>query len=96
MFPRITTLFEYLLFGVPLYIFIASPLLKVIAPSFFDSGGLSNYQSFENTDALVFPDKNLVCPPHHYNVRFLSREPLIMYIDGFLSKKEADHLVNAA
>ncbi|KAF2427745.1 hypothetical protein EJ08DRAFT_735963 [Tothia fuscella] len=97
-FPRssMQTLFKYLLFGVPLYIFIGAPLLKIVAPSFYGSSDLANYQSFENTDALVFPDNNLVCAPHSYNVRVLSREPLVVYIDGFLSRNEAQHLVNAA
>jgi prolyl 4-hydroxylase len=93
---RWRTVFEYLLLSIPLYIFVGSPLLKVLAPSYFGSDGDANYQSFENTDALVFPDSDLVCPPHPYNVRVLSREPLVVYIDGFLSEKEADHMVKAA
>jgi hypothetical protein len=94
--PRLTTILEYLLFAVPLYLFVASPLLKILAPSLFGSSGDINYQSFENTDSLVFPDTDLICPPHSYNVRVLSREPLVVYIDGFLSAKEAEHMVNAA
>jgi prolyl 4-hydroxylase len=93
---RWRTILEYVLLCIPLYIFIGSPLLKVIAPSFFGSTGDATYQSFENTDALVFPDEGLSCPPHTYNVRVLSREPLVVYIDGFLSEKEADHMINAA
>jgi prolyl 4-hydroxylase len=96
MAPRLRTIVEYLLLCIPLYIFIGSPLLKVLAPSSFGSNRGGDYQSFENTDALVFPDADLVCAPHTYNVRVLSREPLVMYIDGFLSEKETDHMIQAA
>jgi prolyl 4-hydroxylase len=96
MAPRLTTIIEYLLLSIPLYIFVGSPLLKVLAPSIFGVSDTENYQSFEKTDSLVLPDENLACAPHNYNVRILSREPLVVYIDGFLGQKEAEHLVNVA
>jgi prolyl 4-hydroxylase len=96
MAPRLRTILEYAIISIPLYIFVLSPLLKTIAPSLFSNTGSVNYQSFEKSDSLVIPDESLVCPPHKFNVRILSREPLIVYIDGFLSETETSHLVSEA
>lgn len=50
--------------------------------------------SFNNLDNLVIPDAGLVCKEHsHRGVFVLSREPLVVYIQGFLSDEEADELV---
>lgn len=96
MAPSLGTVFQYLLLSIPLYLFVGSPLLKITAPSYFAIDSITDYPSFEKSDSLVFPEDDLVCAPHAYNVRVLSREPLVVYIDGFLSKKEAEHLVNVA
>lgn len=43
---------------------------------------------------LVFPDKNLTCGEHSYKgVYVLNREPLVVYIEGFLSEEESRHVV---
>jgi prolyl 4-hydroxylase len=96
MAPRLRTILEYALLSIPVYIFVLSPLLKTIAPSLFSDTGSVNYQSFEKSDSLIIPDKSLICPPHKFNARILSREPLIVYIDGFLSEIETTHLVSEA
>lgn len=70
--------------------------MKVLFPTYFALDNAGSYPSFEKSDSLVFPDDDLVCEPHAYNIRVLSREPLVVYIDGFLSQKEADHTVNIA
>jgi prolyl 4-hydroxylase len=46
-----------------------------------------------DAEKLVVPDANLACPPHSYETHILSTEPLVVYISGFLSDAEADHLV---
>lgn len=96
MAPRLRTLIEYAFISIPVYLFILSPLLKTIVPSLFSDTGSVNYQSFELSDSLVIPDNNLTCAPHKFNVRILHREPLILYIDGFLSESETAHLVDKA
>ncbi len=46
-------------------------------------------------ESLVYPDVfNLKCPEHKYNIHVFSATPLVVYIDGFLSEEEADHLVD--
>jgi len=96
MAPRLRTIVEYALLSIPLYLFVGSPLLKILAPSLFESLGSSNYQSFVKSESLIIPEDDLVCPPHKLNIRVMSREPLIIYIDGFLNKEEAAHLVDEA
>lgn len=44
-------------------------------------------------DSLVYPDLDLDCSKHKYDVHIFSASPLIIYIDGFLSGEEADALV---
>jgi prolyl 4-hydroxylase len=44
-------------------------------------------------ESLVYPDPDLQCPEHRYDVHIYSTKPLVVYIDGFLSHGEADALV---
>jgi len=44
-------------------------------------------------ESLVYPPKDLQCPDRQYDVHVFSTTPLIVYIDGFLSDAEAEHLV---
>lgn len=90
---KLSTLFEYALLAIPLYLFGISPLLRILFP---ENASRPLYQSFEKTDSLVMPNDAIVCPPHAYNVRVMNREPLVVYIGGFLSDQEADHLVHLA
>lgn len=46
-----------------------------------------------DTEKLVFPEKDLLCPEHTFQTHYLSTDPLLVYIPGFLSEEEADHLV---
>ncbi|KAH8804494.1 putative prolyl 4-hydroxylase alpha subunit [Xylogone sp. PMI_703] len=39
-------------------------------------------------------DKKTGCPKHHYNYHLLSEDPLVVYIDSFISKEEAAHLAD--
>lgn len=91
---KFSSIVEYSLISAALYIFVLSPLLRIYFPSLIVGDQVSQYQSFEKTDALVIPDPGLVCEPHGYDVRILSREPLVVYVEMFLSRDEAEHLVN--
>lgn len=84
---------EYALLAIPLYIFAISPLLRMLSP---DSSPDSSYQSFERTDSLIIPEEDLHCPPTSYKTHIAHHDPLVIYIDGFLSAAEADHLVQLA
>jgi prolyl 4-hydroxylase len=45
-------------------------------------------------ESLVYPDADLECPEHGYDVHIYSAKPLVIYIDNFLSHEEADALVD--
>ena len=45
-------------------------------------------------ESLVYPEKDLRCSKHEYGVHVFSTAPLIIYIDGFLSDDEAEHLIH--
>jgi hypothetical protein len=48
----------------------------------------------QKLDSLVIPDANLTCEEHAFkNVHVLSRDPLVVYIEGFLGEREADEVV---
>lgn len=46
-----------------------------------------------DAEKLVIPEKDLACPDHAFETHILSTDPLVVYISGFLSKQEAEHLV---
>lgn len=43
---------------------------------------------------LVYPSKGLQCPRHDYDIHIFSTNPLVLYVDGFLSNAESDHLIS--
>lgn len=48
--------------------------------------------SFLALVATAASAKNYTCPSHLYNVQIFSEDPLIIYIPGFLTESEAQHL----
>lgn len=44
-------------------------------------------------NSLVYPDLDLECAQHNYEVHLFSAKPLVIYIDGFLTGEEADALI---
>jgi prolyl 4-hydroxylase len=46
-------------------------------------------------ESLVHPTVGLRCLEHKYDVHVFSASPLLIYVDGFLSKEEANHLLSA-
>jgi hypothetical protein len=56
-----------------------------------DGRGVDVKAKLEN---LVIPEKNLSCAAHAYKgVYVLSREPLVVYIEGFVSEEEGKEVV---
>lgn len=90
---KASSLLEYALLAIPLYLFAISPLLRVLFPSISSE---SSYQSFEETDKLIIPNDELQCSPHHYTTYIAHHEPLVIYVENFLSDREAEHLVQLA
>jgi len=86
----VNSVVQYSVFGIFAYILAGAPLLSIFSS---DSGAVKTQLSFDQAETLVFPEKGLECPEHKYAVHILSKEPLVVYIEGFLSHEEAEHVV---
>ncbi|KAL1895551.1 hypothetical protein Cpir12675_003189 [Ceratocystis pirilliformis] len=51
-----------------------------------------------NEDMLAIPSSNdtLGCPPDQYSVHIYSKEPLVIYIENFLSTSDQEHLLDVS
>lgn len=97
------SIFQYAVFAVVVYVLAGAPLTNMLG-----GGGAASYSttrrtssgqsgqsaSHEKLESLVIPEDDLVCADHAYRgVHILSREPLVVYIEGFVSDEESDHVV---
>jgi prolyl 4-hydroxylase len=87
-----SSVIQYAFLGVLGYIFAGAPLFATFSgqrePNTSHHGDV-----LKNVQSLVIPEKNLTCPHHKYVINIFSNQPLIVYIQSFLSEEEADHLV---
>lgn len=90
---KFSTVAEYFLISIALYIFVLSPILQPYISSGKEEDAVVSY---EKSDSLVYPDENLQCEPHTFQSHILSRDPLIIYIPSFLKDEEADEMVKLA
>lgn len=91
MVLKLSTTVQYLFIGAIGYILAGAPLSR----SLFGARKQDPPEeiSFERSASLVISEDNLTCPHHAYNVHIFSRDPLVIYIQSFLSNEEAEHLV---
>ena len=92
---RWRTIVEVAVISAVIYVLIGTPGLPAsLKPS---SSHTSPEQDVPiaraKAETLVYPSKGLQCPQHDFDVHFFSTDPLVMFIDGFLSESEAEHLV---
>ncbi|OOQ87897.1 oxidoreductase, 2OG-Fe(II) oxygenase family [Penicillium brasilianum] len=109
--PKLSTVITWLLYLVPVYIFVLDPLIrpffsdKSSSASWEDEDG-SAFEKWDHTpstvhltdDSFISPEDGVPvnCPgeAEGYRVHLLSRAPLVLYIENFVSSAEADHLVD--
>lgn len=100
--PKLSTLVSWLVYLIPLYIFIGVPILSQLFPgsspeTVFDYAADIETSGLNLTDSSALSPADDVpadCPGAEYKVHILSHEPLVIYIENFLSDDEADHLVD--
>ncbi|OCK95458.1 uncharacterized protein K441DRAFT_658884 [Cenococcum geophilum 1.58] len=94
MVPKLSTTVQYLFIGAIGYILAGAPLSR----SLFGERKQDPPEeiSFEKSASLAISEDNLTCPHHAYNVHIFSRDPLVIYIQSFLSNEEAEHLVRVS
>lgn len=91
---KLSTILGSLFYLIPIYIFLIAPALRqLFSPSeedlAFDHQGPILNDTFFSLDDGIEP----TCPPDNYRVHLLRRDPLVIYIEDFLSSEEADYLV---
>lgn len=95
------SLLQYVVLGVLGYILAGAPLLSVITgPTEEGKKSRAGYGfppplSHDKAATLIIPERNLSCEEHAFRgVHLLSREPLVVYVEGFLDEEEARHVVD--
>jgi prolyl 4-hydroxylase len=92
---RWRTTIEVAVISIVLYIFLGAPGLKSTSQADVRVTDDDVPKAQARAESLIYPDvKNLQCTAHDYRVHIFSADPLIIYIDGFLSEHEAKHLVD--
>ena len=96
----ISAVVQYAFLAVLAYFLAGAPFSSFV--DFSSSGSDSGYDVNEHPrkgkvvdvkalESLVIPEKNLSCAEHRYkSVHILSREPLVVYIEGFLGEGEGN------
>lgn len=106
-FPKFSTVFTWTIYLIPLYIFILDPLVRGYFPSLpipseqtddlFDEFSAHGPGINLTDDSFISPEDGVPfsCPSAEgYRVHLLSREPLIIYIENFISETEANHILD--
>ncbi|KAF1971519.1 hypothetical protein BU23DRAFT_536731 [Bimuria novae-zelandiae CBS 107.79] len=95
---------QYVVLGVLAYVLAGAPLLSVLTGSPEGRAGRDSYGAWvppalsgDKAAALVVPERNLSCEAHALRgVHVLSREPLVVYVEGFLSEDEVREVVDVS
>jgi prolyl 4-hydroxylase len=82
----------YALALVPLYFFIYLPVSSMLHGTAQNPSD-RDIVNFNFNVSSIASDEPLSCPPHSYTTHILSHEPLIIYIENFLSADESAHLL---
>jgi prolyl 4-hydroxylase len=96
MAPKLSTIVGYLLALIPAYIFVYSPISRLIFGSLQEEANEPIDISKIDPEllSLISPDDPLLnCSSQPYDIHILSRAPLVIYIESFLSDSEASHMV---
>ena len=96
--PSFGSFLQYAFLAGVAYFLAGAPFLSMITSYTSTSPrdtSTASALSLDKLDSLAIPEANLVCQEHnHKGVYVLSREPLVVYIEGFLDQGEAEEIVN--
>lgn len=90
---RWRTILELTVISSVVYFFLGAPGLSVLFASGPNNVVAAPKMQLLKPNSLVYPDLNLECAQHNYEVHLFSAKPLVIYIDGFLTGEEADALI---
>ncbi|KAL5117236.1 hypothetical protein ACEQ8H_004925 [Pleosporales sp. CAS-2024a] len=96
----VSSIVQYAILAAVVYVLAGAPFLSSSmggdgVPSYSDREADASLDSSSKTYAdLVIPAQNLSCGEHAYRgVYVVSREPLVVYIEGFLSEEERKSII---
>lgn len=96
----VSTIVQYAFLALVAYVLAGAPLQEMLrgrgegSSYSYSQDASAGSMSPQKLDGLVIPDANLTCEEHAFkSVHVLSREPLVVYIEGFLGEREADEVV---
>lgn len=84
---------QYAVLAILGYILVGAPLSTIFTSSPSPRSAPRSQLSFDQVESLVVPDSGLQCRDHAYRVHIFSREPLVIYIENFVSEQEAKHVI---
>lgn len=88
---------SYVVALVAFVVFFADPIARRLSPSAGRMVRTPRPEMNESLLAIDRPNETMAgCPalPDYYDVHIFSREPLVLYIEGFLSPEERSHLLD--
>jgi prolyl 4-hydroxylase len=89
-----SSLVQYALVAALVYVLAGAPLSSLISELYY-GGEVQSPVHIGVLENLAIPEANLSCSEHAFKgIYVLNREPLVVYIEGFLSEEEAEHVVS--
>jgi len=82
----------YIFALLPIYVLIYIPLSTIL----FGTPRLTDTSFVLNSSFIAIEDSDFnpaSCPAHTYETHIISQEPLLIYIENFLSLEERAHLI---
>ncbi|EME87641.1 uncharacterized protein MYCFIDRAFT_26183 [Pseudocercospora fijiensis CIRAD86] len=90
---RYRTILEVAAIAAVIYFFLATPNLSTPGSNAENVASPAVPKARAKVENLVYPSKTLKCERHDYSTHIFSTSPLVIYVEGFLSGEEAEHLV---
>ena len=90
---RWRTVLEVAVISIVIYIFLGTPGLR----NSLEGKSASDKDvpiARAKIESLVYPNEELKCAKHDFGIHVFSTNPLVIYIERFLSEMEAQHLVD--
>ncbi|WYZ40060.1 hypothetical protein EsH8_IV_000401 [Colletotrichum jinshuiense] len=92
---RLAIMISYIVALVAFVVLFSDPIARLFSPGGSRITRMPRPQMNESLLAIEYPNATaLSCPPDAYSVRVFSKEPLVLYIEGFLSSEERAHLLD--
>ncbi|OTB06857.1 hypothetical protein M426DRAFT_318569 [Hypoxylon sp. CI-4A] len=87
-------MFSYVVAGIAIFLFAYNPIIQSISPQPSHLPRTPRPRINESLLAIDATNQSAPeCPPDSYSVHILSKAPIVIYIENFISKEERSHLL---